>query len=96
VHKGVLPTVFSSVFQLIAEWGYEDVPQYSRIFQLLKEGRERSGVWYQGNEWQWLWELDPEATAHVPRVTGDSKYDAFDPDDDKWNEHEGGGCCRLA
>jgi serine/threonine protein kinase len=96
VHKGKLPTVFSPIVELIASWGYDDVPNYSKIAQLLKQGKERESLWCHGNEWQWLWDLDREATEHVPRIPGDDQYDTFDPAADKWTEPERGGCCSIA
>lgn len=45
-----LPTVFQRVFNVFKDLNYPDQPDYPAMFRLMKEWREREGVYYEGVE----------------------------------------------
>jgi serine/threonine protein kinase len=90
-----LPSVFASILGVFKDLVYADKPDYQTMFRMMREWRETEGVYYEGSEWRWLWQLDREATERVPRVPGDEMFDTFNPDDDKWASSRG-GCCAVS
>jgi serine/threonine protein kinase len=91
---GVLPAEFLRIYNLIYELRYEDRPDYDAIRALLRIACKSRGITFIGDEWKWLWNLDPESTALVPRKAGDEKHDFFDPSK-RWKESGHGGCCNV-
>lgn len=93
-----LPGIFVDIFAYIKTLRYEDKPDYRRIREMMRQGREDNDIPIQGTEWKWLWDRDPDACALVPRKPGDDRYDTFDPDaiEEPEDEDEKKGCCEVA
>jgi serine/threonine protein kinase len=95
---GNLPTTFIDVFQSLSGFGYYDRPDYERIYGLIKRGREEAGLFIEGTEWKWLWDIDYEGSGLVPRTLGDEQYDRFDPQAKRQSlgRDHAPGCCSVA
>ena len=93
-----LPGSFVDIIGYIKTLKYEDKPDYKKIRGMLRQGCDDNDVQFEGTEWKWLWDRDPDACSLVPRKPGDEKYDTFDPRAMEEPSEKGGktGCCEVA
>ena len=68
-----LPGSFVDIIGYIKTLKYEDKPDYKRIREMLRQGCDDNDVQFEGTEWKWLWDRDPDACSLVPRKPGDEK-----------------------